>query len=333
MQFHDILGHKKPLGIINAYMERSVFSGSYIFSGPEGIGKKTIAKIIAQKLNCTSGESKPQGNGLASFSQSHKPCASCSSCLRIENEEHPDLHIIQNGQAQIKIEDIRDILRQASLRPYEGAMKVFIIDNAHKLNPEAANSLLKILEEPPADALIILITDKPQNIIKTVLSRCKVIKFSPMIREELENALVRNYFLDRISAHFLAYYAEGRLGLALRLKDSLVLDEKNKIFDNFILSCKPFDSNWMAQGKEQLRVSLNIFACWFRDLYMLKAGLTDKQIINLDRYDDLLKISNKFSFKQLDDIISTISESMLYLERNINSKLLLHNLGAQLWKA
>lgn len=303
MHLDEILGHQKPLGIINAYVEKSCFRGGFIFSGPEGIGKKMAAKTIAQRLN------------------------------HCEKLVHPDLHIIENGQAQIKIDDIRSVIREASFRPYEGAMKIFIIDNAHKLNPDAANSLLKILEEPPKDVLIILITDKPQNIIKTVLSRCKIIKFSPMARSQLEAILMNNYSLDKITAHFLGFYAEGRLGLALRLKDSFVFGEKNRIFDSFMLSSKSNDRNFMGQNKEQLRFSLNIFASWLRDIYLLKAGLTDNQLIHLDRQGDLMKFAQEFSFKQLDDLMSTISESLLYLEKNINSKLLLHNLGAQLWKA
>jgi DNA polymerase-3 subunit delta' len=318
MRLSDVLGHEQTLNIIRANLENSRFSGAYLFSGPEGIGKKMIAKIIAQQINCTG--------------QGERPCENCSSCLKIRKEEHPDLHIIANGQAQIKIEDIREILRQASFRAYEGAVKVFIIDNAHKLNIEAANSLLKVLEEPPKDVLIILITHKPQNIIKTVLSRCKVIKFPPLIREDLEDILVRNYALDKTSAHFLAYYAEGRIGLALRLKDTPLVQEKNRIFDAFVLSAKPLDRNIMGQSKEQLQASLNILASWFRDLYLLKSGSDSKETINLDRHSDLLKIVPRFSFKQLDEIMLTLSESSLYLEKNINSKLLLHNLGAQLWK-
>jgi DNA polymerase-3 subunit delta' len=318
MRFSDCLGHDQSLKIIKAHLADSSFSGSYIFSGPEGVGKKMVAKIIAQYLNCTQ--------------EPDRPCENCSSCLKIQKAAHPDLHIIQNGESQIKIEDIRDILRQANFRPYEGASKVFIIDNAHKLNSEAANSLLKVLEEPPKDVLIILITHKPQNIIKTVLSRCKVIKFAPMVRAELETVLFKNYALDKTAAHFLAYYAEGRLGLALRLKDTALLQEKNKIFDAFVLSAKPLDRNIMGQNKEQLQVCFNILASWFRDIYILKAGASDKEVIHLDRYSDLLKLIPRFSFKQLDDIMATLSESSLYLEKNINSKLLLHNLGAQLWK-
>jgi len=318
MRFSEVLGHEKPLGIINAYLEKSSFSGAYIFSGPEGVGKKMTAKIIAQKLNCTA--------------QENAPCGECSSCLKIQKEQHPDLHIIHNGEAQIKIDDIRGILREASFRPYEGILKVFIINDAHKLNPEAANSLLKILEEPPPDALIILITHQLRNIISTVLSRCKVIKFPPMARAVLENVLIKNYALDKLTAHFLAFYAEGRLGLAIRLKDTPLLSEKNRIFDSFMLSSGVFDRGFMQQGKEQLRVFLNILASWFRDIYMLKSGLSESQLIHLDRHNDLLKLAQRFSFKQLDDILTTISESLFYLERNINSKLLLHNLGAQLWK-
>jgi len=319
MRFNDVLGHTRPLGIIGAYLEKSRFAGAFIFSGPEGIGKKMVAKLIAGQLNC--------------MGQVDRPCGSCSACLKIQKEEHPDLHIIQNGQSQIKMEDIRGILRQANFRPYEGRVKVFIIDNAHKLNSEAANSLLKVLEEPPKDVLIILVTHKPQNIIKTVLSRCKEIKFSPLNRAQLETVLIKNYALDNVSAHFLAYYAEGRLGLALRLKDTPLLQEKNKIFDSFILSSKPLDHFMMNQSKEQLQVCLNILASWFRDIYLLKCGLPDKEVIHLDRHTDLLKLIPRFSFKQLDEIMATLSESSLYLEKNINSKLLLHNLGAQLWKA
>jgi len=319
MRFSDILGQDKPLNIINGYIERSCFFGGYIFSGPEGIGKKTIAKLVAQKLNCTA--------------QGEKPCGICSSCLKIEHLQHPDLHIIENDAAQIKIEDIRSLQREINFRAYEGAIKAFIIDDAHRLNPDAANSLLKVLEEPPKGSLIILITHKPQNIFKTILSRCKLIKFSPLARTALEDVLIKKYFMDKLSAHFLAFYAEGRLGLALRLKDSKILQEKNQLFDTFAFSDKPLDRNLAGQSKEQLRASLNILASWFRDIYLLKAGMPEKEAIHLDRQSDLLKLMNRFSFKQLDGIMAAISESMLYLENNINSKLLLHNLGAQLWKA
>ena len=318
MRFSDCLGQNKPISIINSYIEKNCFSGGYIFSGPEAVGKKMVAKIIAQALNCTAGV--------------NKPCGSCSSCLKTEKLQHPDLHIIENGESQIKIEDIRGMQRQASLRPYEGVMKVFIIDNAHRLNAEAANSLLKLLEEPPKDSLFILITHKPQTIFKTVLSRCKAIKFAPLARMSLEATLIKDYAVDKSAAHFLAFYGEGRLGLALKLKDSQVLKEKNRIFDSFLLSENPLDYHFAGESKEQLRIFLNILASWFRDIYLLKANARQTDVIHVDRQGDLLQASQKYSFKQLDDILSSIAESLLYLDKNINTKLLLHNLGAQLWK-
>ena len=319
MRFSDCRGQDLGVSLINGYLEKNRFSGGYIFSGPEGIGKKMVAKIIAQKLNCTA--------------DSGKPCGSCSSCLKIEKMQHPDVHIIENDESQIKIEAIREIKREASLRPYEGVMKVFIIDNAHKLNPEAANALLKILEEPPKNSVIILITHKVQTIFLTVTSRCKQIRFAALARGSLESILIKDYFVSKDTAHFLSYYCEGRLGFALKLKDSRIAEEKNKIFDSFLLSEKPLDLNYFSQSKDQLRICLNVLASWLRDVYLLKAGINPSEIIHADRRSDLLSLAHKFSFKQLDEIIVQVQESLMYLDSNINLKLLLHNLGAQLWKA
>ena len=304
MRFSGCVGHDKPIGIINSFIESGRLSGAYIFSGPEGIGKKMVAKMAARELNGAT-----------------------------EGREHPDLHIIDRGNSQIKIEDIRVMQHQASLRPYEGKMNIFIIDNAHRLNPEAANSLLKLLEEPPGDCLFILVTHKPQSIFKTVLSRCKIIKFTPLARADLESFLISEHSLDRQSAHFLAYYAEGRLGLALKLKDSRLAGEKNRMLDSFLFPEQASDRDRPLQDKEEIRAFLNILASWFRDIYLLKSGLGQREAIHADRESDLLKLSRKFSFKQLDDIVTCISESFMYLDNNINAKLLLHNLGAQLWTA
>ncbi len=319
MRANEILGQDLPLGIINSYIEKNKFFGGYIFSGPEGVGKKLVAQFIAQKLNC--------------LSDAAGPCGSCPSCLKIKKSEHPDVHFLGSLDEAVKIDDIRNLQRQANLKPYEGKMKVFIIDNAHKLNLESANSLLKILEEAPPQSLIILITHQGQKILKTIVSRCKMIKFSPLGRGVLETVLVKNYALPKDFAHFLAFYTEGRLGLALRLKDSDIFAQQNRLFDAFVLSSRPLDPSLSGQTKENLQGFLSILASWFRDIYLLKAGVQAQEIIHSDRQNDLLKLTLKFSFKQLDEIMNTISESALYLENNINSKLILHNLGAQLWKA
>lgn len=316
MSFKDIKGQARAINILSGYIGHSCLEGAYLFTGPDGVGKKLCAKALAKAVNCLEG-------GLDS-------CDRCASCAKIENNQHPDVHLIENQDADIKIEQVRQLQKDISLRPYEGKRKVFIIDNAHRLTPEAANALLKILEEPPRGSLIILVTDKPSLLFKTIISRCKIIKFSSLKNTELKEILKKDYSLDNNTAHFLAYFSEGRLGAALRLKDTDIIRDKNRVIDKFILARKMSLDNLSIQNRDEVRSFLNILASWFRDIYLIKIGTPHGEIINFDRKDELLKAMSRFSFLDLNEIFDSISDSILYLEQNINIRLLLHNLGSQL---
>ena len=318
MSFQDIKGQDRAINILQGYIQHLTLRGSYLFTGQEGIGKKLVAKTLAKAVNCENGTSDS--------------CDKCPSCVKIDKSQHPDVHIIQEDNAQIKIDAIRQMQREINLRPYEARFKVFIIDNAHNLTAEAANSLLKMLEEPPANTIIILISDKPTLLFKTIISRCKILKFSSLPRMSLERILKQDYALDSHAAHFLAYFSEGRIGRALKLKDTQILREKNRIIDNFSISRKPRLEDLPIQEKEDLRNCFNILATWFRDIYLVKIGMPFNEIINFDRKEELLSTMGKFSFLDLNEIVNCISDSVLYLEQNLNTRLVLHNLGAHIWK-
>ena len=219
MPFSDIKGQDKPLEIIKAYIQNGRLEGGYLFAGPEAVGKKMTAKILSQALNCVE--------------NNNEACGLCPSCLKIEHNQHPDVHIISGDEVALKIGHIRQLQKEINLKAYEGLFKVFIIDNAHKLTSEASNCLLKVLEEPPKGSLIVLVTDKPNLLFKTIVSRCKVLKFQAIKREELKATLKKDYGLDNGLVHFLAYFSEGRLGQALKLKDTDILSLKNNIIDKF----------------------------------------------------------------------------------------------------
>lgn len=318
MSFNEIKGQEQAIQILKAYLNNEHLAGGYVFTGLEGVGKRMAAKALAKGLNC-------QDKNL-------NGCSVCSSCVRIENNQHPDVHIISSDEAQIKIDAVRQLQKEMNLRAYEGGYKVFIIDNAHTLTPEASNCLLKVLEEPPKNNLIILITDKPSLLFKTITSRCKIIKFLPFKRENLESILENDYKIDKDYAHFLAYFSEGRFGSALRFKDDEVLSKRNNIIDKFILAANPSAELFASQSREDVRGALNFMSSWFRDIYMLKIGCPQRDIINSDRSADLSKQALTFSFLELDKILNNISVSISYLEKNVNSRLLMYNLGMELWK-
>jgi len=313
MSFGAIRGQEQSINILQDSMEQGRLQGSLLFVGPEGVGKKLVAKTLAKAVNC--------------LQDNLDSCDRCPSCLKIDNNQHPDVHMIQSDNAEIKIEYIRQLQRDISFKPYEGRKKVFMIDNAHRLTAEASSALLKILEEPPKNSLIILITDKPALLFKTIISRCKISKFYPLARIKLQEILEKNYDLNTPLAHFLAYFSEGRLGCALRLKERQAFTEKNAVIDNFVFSRRPQLNSLSKQDRDKIKNYLNILATWFRDVVLVKIGMPHSEIIHFDRKDDLLRLMSRFSLLDLNEIMDSISKAIFYLDRNINIKLLLYELS------
>lgn len=318
MSFKEIKGHEAQIELLKQALRQNRIAPAYLFLGEDGIGKRLVAKIFTQAINCLDAE---KGD----------PCGRCISCRKIEESNHPDVHwIALEGSTQvIKIEQIRQLKNEIYLKPFEARKKVFIIDQAQYLTPEASNAFLKVLEEPPPQSLIILVAAKEEMLLRTILSRCQKIKFSPLGKNQLKQLLNRQFGLDVPLSHYLSYFCEGRIGEALSLKDTPALKDKNRIIDNFVYS----QANLLEEfDKPKFRQGLGILASWFRDLYFIKAGLSFDELINIDRKNDLLKIIARYSFQELDSIIKYISDNILYLEQNVNPKLLLSNLKVKLWK-
>jgi DNA polymerase-3 subunit delta' len=317
MAFKDIKGQQQALHILQEHMRHQRLASGYLFTGPEGLGKNLVARTLAKAVNCQ--------EAIADS------CDNCPSCRKIDGNQHPDVHCIIDEDEVVKIEQVRQLQQRIYLKPYEGMRKVFVIDNAHNLTAEGSNALLKVLEEPPEASLIILVSAKPTLLFKTIISRCRTIKFSPLKRPELAGLLKSGYGLEDEAARFLAYFSEGRIGQALRLKDTDALHQKNRVLDAFLFPAAPHSQGQFSlEDKAHLRGYLNILATWFRDMSLVKIGMPYSELINYDRRNDLVRSMQQYSFGDINDIVACISNSLLYLEQNINIKLLLSNVRAEL---
>jgi DNA polymerase-3 subunit delta' len=160
MSFNDIIGHDRPVQVLKRALAGGTVAHAYLFSGDEGIGKRMTARALAAAVNCL--ERGPEGG-----------CGTCPSCRKVAAGSHPDVHLLAPDGAEIKIDQIREVQSDLSLCPFEGAKKVLIVDGAETMNDASSNALLKTLEEPPGETVIILVTSRPQGLLPTIRSRCQ----------------------------------------------------------------------------------------------------------------------------------------------------------------
>ena len=321
MSFEEIKGQARAIKILQKEIATSSLSGAYLFVGPTGVGKALTALTFTKILNCKSDQ-------LDS-------CDRCSSCRKIDHLNHPDVRVIIPEEGSIKIEQIRDLKRQTGYKLFEGKKKVWIIKEADKLTLEAANSLLKILEEPPPDTVFILISKTQERLLPTILSRCEIIRFFPLSSEALDSIIADYLPPDSRKADLIKKLARGRVGEVLSLiKDENILKTREVVLD--ILSKKMSLEDifqWVSKCKDygttELERILDIIIFWFGDLLILKQGIS-RRVVNYDRMEELKSEKETYCYGAIKEAIETVERTKGYLKCNVNRSLALEAMWLKL---
>jgi DNA polymerase-3 subunit delta' len=293
---------------------------AYLLVGPSGIGKTDTAVAVAKLINC-------EAHQRVSF------CDACSSCIKINSGNHPDVAIIEPEESgSIKIEQVRDLLNRNRLRAFMARMKVFIVKDIENLTLDGANAFLKTLEEPSKDTLLILTTSSPDTVLETIKSRCHKIPFPSMSDGELAGRLRDDDGIEEERARLFTYFAQGSLAAARRLQDGRFDDRKNVFIDEYILN-RPEEADIKAllADKEETKNFLNILLSWMRDAMLVKAGVRDERLVHMERIGALNAFQRRYTFAELNALHESVVRMCQLLAENLNIKLPLLIIGEQLW--
>ncbi len=276
-----IRGHRLQLDILGRLIASGRHGHAYLFEGPEGVGKLTVAKALVARLACW-------GAGSSDLD----PCGHCRSCSALEHEDHPDLKVLLKDGVSIKIDQVREAIQRLRYDPVVGRVKAVLIDAADTLREEAANALLKTLEEPPPATIFVLVTAKPQVLLETIRSRCQSLRFADLPEVDLAELLVEQG-QARPMAMTAAALAQGSLTQARHLCDpgrlavaDLVASFALRLGQDAPATAAPFTDQLLAQfasasGEEKVRrdlaredlvLALDALRAVLRDVLMVQCG-------------------------------------------------------------
>jgi DNA polymerase III subunit delta' len=329
----QLTGNQRVKDLIRRMLESGRVPGALLFSGEEGVGKKLFALEIAKALNCRD-------------RQGVEACGKCPACVRIsrfnfpQSEEsddwkkiiwtdHGDVGMVVAPKRVLLVDQMRQIEGEANFRPFEGKARVFLIDEADKLNDSSSNALLKVLEEPPPTSHLVLITSRPAVLLPTIRSRCQVIRFSPLSVEEIEQHLVKNKLVPAAEARLRARCACGSIGRALRGDLASYKQHRQTMLQVLKALTLTGDRSQLlraaetmndARYKDEYESNLELLETLIRDALRLSFGANQDQVINEDLLSELGKIAERIDTHSATNWIAEIEELREQLTVNINRK-------------
>jgi len=315
----SLLGHKWAVDLLSQHVAQGKVRHAYLLTGPQGVGRRTLALRLAQALNCP----QPTAPG--------QPCLKCSTCQRIQKMAYTDLSVVQAEQAggTLKVEQVRELQHALSLAPYEGRYRVALLLRFEEAHPSAANALLKTLEEPSPQVVLVLTAESAESLLPTIVSRCEVLRLRPLNLENLAVGLQTIYGLEAERAELLAHLSAGRPGVALDLHANPdEMEQRQEWLDDLyrlIASSrvKRFAYLSLLAKKEEKEKLYNILLTWlsfWRDV-LLKTTGAEAALLNLDWEPEIQDIASRLDVASARGTVSAIERTLDQLDRNINTRL------------
>jgi DNA polymerase-3 subunit delta' len=321
--WEPVLGQEHVQGVLQQALAKGRLSHAYLFSGPEGLGQEKVLHDLVRSLSCSV-------NIL-------KPCGECPGCRSFAGGRHPDLHLVFPDGGSIKLDQIRSLQHVLSLHPYLGSYRVCIVHGAEAMTIQAANSFLKMLEEPGDRVVFILLCRSAESLPKTIVSRCQVLPFRPIPAGILQDRLLEEGVPpDRARA--AASLAEGRPGEAERLLQDENWAERERIIEE--LSSFPqvggirvlaLAEEW-SKDREKADLMLDMALLWYRDLLVLATTERKDLVINCDHLPELVSQAQRYTSGELIQALEIIEGCRPKLAGNVNLRLLLEDVFFTLTK-
>ena len=319
----NLVGHEWAVDMLKKHVIHGTMRHSYLFAGPPGIGRRTLALRFAQALNCP----WPLEPGV--------PCGQCRDCKQIEVMQHIDLHILQavdeEGKPRIggtlKVDQIRDVRRLLSYKPYQSNYRLALFLRFGEANDSAANALLKTLEEAPSYAVLILTADNPEQLLPTIVSRCEVLRLRPLRIEQVRQALEEKGY-ETNQAKWMAHVSGGRFGTALRLigSESLLVEREERLNDlQSLISASRVEkfayADKLSRDKESMRQAILIWLSYWRDV-MLRTARARTPLVNIDRNLEIEDLASRMDLSSARRLVTDLESTLEKMDGNVNSRLL-----------
>lgn len=310
--FGQIIGHGEVIEHLQKGIRENKVSHAYIFAGENGSGKKTMAEIFATALQC-----EKQGEDV---------CGTCQSCMQAEGGNQPDIKWVTHEKASIGVEDIRvQVNQDIAIKPYSSPYKIYIIPDGEKMTEQAQNALLKTIEEPPAYAVIILLTENINSFLPTILSRCVTLQFKPVAP-----GLIKKYLMEKLSvpdylAELSASFCQGNVGKGIRYASSEEFSEIKKETLHLLEHVDEMNhheivqfAKSVAERKKDIHDYLDLMMLWYRDVLLFKVTQDPNGLLFAGELSYIKQQAMKKEYEGIEEIITAIEKAKVRLKANVN---------------